>query len=200
VTGKPRRGQPRTVTRPSILIFAEGKRTEPVYLTHWYRRYRDRVLIKIDDFHGTPMTLVQRAAEQRRLDLREERRGRGTAFSEYWCMFDVDEHPHLPEALELAAREHISVAVTNPCIELWFLLHFRDQYAAVERGQVQRWARELLGCEKVLSPSALDKLAAGYEDAKRRAQSLDCKHERDCSPPGSNPSSSAWRLIDSIRP
>lgn len=46
--------------------------------------------------------------------------------------------------------------------------------------------------------AALTALASQYEDARRRAQALDRKHELDGSSPRSNPSSEAWRLIDKI--
>ena len=41
-------------------------------------------------------------------------------------------------------------------------------------------------------------ICSGYEDAKLRARKLDARH-LGISPPGSNPSSGVWRVIDSIR-
>jgi hypothetical protein len=114
-------------------------------------------------------------------------------------VFDIDEHPHVRRALELASSPGISVAVSNPCIELWFLLHFQDQNAAIDRADAQRMSSDLLGCTKVPTTTALADLAGRYEDGRRRAKLLDQKHELDGSPPGSNPSSATWRLIDRIR-
>jgi hypothetical protein len=129
----------------------------------------------------------------------EERRGRGAAYSNYWCVFDIDEHPNIPRALELAAAHGISVAVSNPCIELWFLLHFQDQRAALDRAEAQRKSCDLLGYGKVPTTKALAELVSRYEDARLRAKALNSKHELDGSPSGSNPSSGAWQLIDQIR-
>jgi hypothetical protein len=50
-----------------------------------------------------------------------------------------------------------------------------------------------------LSGAAVDTLVDRYEMAKARAIRLDAKHEADGSPPGSNPSSGMWRLVDMIR-
>jgi RloB-like protein len=197
--GEPRRRVSDTAKRRSILVFTEGKKTEPVYLTHWSRAYRERTLVTIDDFHGAPLSLVQEAAARRAADLKAARRGHGDAYSEYWCMFDIDEHPNVARALELAVSSGVSVSVTNPCVELWFLLHFQDQNAAIHRHDAQRKASDYLNCGKTPTSAALAALTSQYEDARRRAQDLDRRHELDGSPPRSNPSSEAWRLIETIR-
>jgi len=197
--GEPRRPASRTGGRRSILVFTEGQRTEPIYLTHWHRLHRENVIVTIDGFHASPMQLVEEAVAKRAIDLREAKRGRGASYDEYWCVFDVDEHPHLERALGLAGRSGISVALSNPCIELWFLLHFEDQRGEIHRHDAQRRSFEFLGCRKVLTPAALTELADRYEDARRRAQALDEEHDRNGSPPRSNPSTGAWQLIDKIR-
>jgi hypothetical protein len=197
--GEPKRKASDAAKRRSILIFTDGQKTEPIYLTHWSRVYREHVLVTIDDFHGTPLALVRTAAARRDADLREARRGHGDAYSDYWCVFDIDEHPHVREALELATSNGIHVAVSNPCIELWFLLHFQDQHAAIHRHDAQRRSTEYLNCGKTPTSAALASLASQYEDARRRAQALDRKHDLDGSPARSNPSSEAWRLVEGIR-
>ncbi|MGW3348329.1 RloB family protein [Nonomuraea rubra] len=121
------------------------------------------------------------------------------AFNEYWCMFDVDEFPNLPETYQLAAQHDIKIAVSNPCVELWFLLHFQDQTAALERGPAQTLAKRYLSCGKSLTPDALDQLVQHHGVAMERAEKLDNKHEGDGSPACSNPSSSVWRLVERIR-
>ena len=89
----------------------------------------------------------------------------------------------------------------EPCLELWFVWHFQDQSAHIERDVVQRRSKTLLGCDKALDSSALAMLAdaSSYAAAKERALLLDRKHAGDFSPPRSNPSSDAYRLIDRIR-
>ena len=73
--------------RRSILVFTEGKKTEPVYIAHWNRAHRENVIVTIDAFHGAPLSLVQEAAGRRTADLKAARRGRGDTYSEYWCVF-----------------------------------------------------------------------------------------------------------------
>jgi hypothetical protein len=75
---------------------------------------------------------------------REARRRRddNLRFDRVWCVFDIDEHPLVPEAKQQAQANAISLAVSNPCLELWFLLHFQDRNAHIERQNVQRLCRE----------------------------------------------------------
>ena len=114
-------------------------------------------------------------------------------------MFDRDEHPNFAQAIDLAEKHGINLAISNPCLELWFILHFEDRTSYLERYVAQRRAEELLGSAKVLTESALTTLADGYDEARRRAIKLDEKHAGDGSPPRSNPSSEVWRLIDMLR-
>ena len=94
--GRPKRRVPSErsdANRDQLLVFVEGLRTEVQYINFWYRMNRAQVLVDIDDRHGTPMTLVKAAIDAKRTEQREERRNRGKAHDEYWCVFDRDEHP-----------------------------------------------------------------------------------------------------------
>ncbi len=177
----------------------EGQRTEDGYLLPLRRELRDQVLLTVDNDGGSPLTLVKRAVELKRETEREASRGRGRAYDELWCVFDRDEHPNIPEALELAAAKGIRVALSNPCIELWFILHFADQTAEIHRHAAQERAEQLLGCGKTLTRSATDTLYERHDDARTRAKALDAKHDGDGSPPRSNPSSDVWKLVDRAR-
>lgn len=196
--GRPRR-RTRRAQRHEILVFTEGEKTEELYLLPWRRAFQSSVLVTIDGYHGPPAELVKRAVQRKKSDQRDERRGRGRAYDEIWCMFDVDVHANLAPALDQAHANSLGVAMSNPCIELWFILHFADQSAHVDRFIAQKACSELLHCGKVLDDTAQQLLFTRFEDARARARSLDEKHRGDGSPPGSNPSSSVWKLIDSIR-
>jgi hypothetical protein len=202
MTRKPRKeagGSSSQASRIQLRVFAEGKKTEDIYLTNWSRFYRDRVIVSIAKHeHTTPFELTETAVAERRNDLREARRGRGSAFHQYWCIFDVDEHPKIPEALELAASNTINIAISSPCIELWFLIHFENQTAYLHRRDAQRRSEQLLGCSKSLSPAALDLLVEKFDIAKTRARSLQVKHNGDRTPQPWNPYSNVWALVDEI--
>jgi len=67
-------------------VFVEGKRTEDAYFKFWWRRNRDKIIVNVDGHPGNPMALVERAAAQKNREAREERRGRGKAHDEVWCV------------------------------------------------------------------------------------------------------------------
>ena len=74
-----------------------------------------------------------RAAKRRREEA-EAAAGReqddNLRFEAVWCVFDVDQHPHLTTAVEEARTAGIDVAVSSPSFELWLLLHFRESPGA----------------------------------------------------------------------
>lgn len=185
--------------RRELRIFTEGRKTEVQYLRYWQRLNRSSVSLLIDDFHGGPLQLVQHAVLQLDQDRRDERRGRGRAPSETWCMFDMDEHPNVVQALDLARQNAVNVVVSNPCVEAWFLLHFVDQTAWIHRHEAQHAVARFISAGKALSPDDLDALASHYGEARERAMSLAGRHVGNGNSPGENPSSDVWKLVDSIR-
>lgn len=184
--------------RRELLVFVEGKVTEEEYLNFYRRRHRRTVNVEIPEFRGGPLQLVEHAIDAKRRNEREARRGRGRAHDEVWCVFDVDKHPDLNQAISLARDHGIKLAISSPCLELWFLLHFEKQTAHLDHTQVQSSAKRHLKCGKSLSQPALAALDERYDTARDRAQKLDTKHRGDESGPHANPSSGIWKLVDSI--
>jgi hypothetical protein len=184
--------------RKSFLVLVEGEVTEETYLLFWKRRLREKALVDIPDFHGTPMSLVEKAVAIKHAEEKDDRRGRGRTHDEYWCVFDVDAHPYLREAIDLAQTHDIKTATSNPCIELWFLLHFREQTAYIERHEAARLVKAETGAGKGLPPDALDALGENFDIARERAIRLEEKHRGDGTPAPGNPSSGMWSLVDSM--
>lgn len=193
-----RRSVTNVALRREILVFSEGERTEEDYLLFWSRRHRD-VLVHLDDFRGPPRQLIDRAVSTKKRSEKEARRGRGRAYDEVWCIFDVDDHPDIHEVRTIARDHGVQLAITNPCLELWFVLHFEPRTAYTDRKAAQRASLVLLGCGKALTDQALARLEARHSIARTHAKTLDEKHSGDGSPAGSNPSSGVWALVDQIR-
>ncbi len=193
------RRQPHREPRRRILILCEGEVTEPGYFRALIREFRNPLVdIEIDDHGGAPKTLVERAAERKRLSDRAARNQRDDflRYDEIWCVFDVDEHANLPDARQQARAHGIELAVSNPCFELWALLHFQDQTAYLDRRNARsRLKRHLPEYDKDLPFS---RLRAAYEEAVRRSQELDRRCE-ELGAPGDNPSTGVYRLAERIR-
>lgn len=193
----PRRHPIRRKTRRIFRVLTEGEITEPHYLTRWARLNRHNVVLDISDSGMTPDALVRRAQEHARAG--RPRRG-DPDFDEIWCVFDVDQHPHLQQAVNNAGQSAIEVAVSNPCIELWLVLHVENQTAWISRHDVQRRSRDLgLTRGKSIPEAAWSTLSDAFEAAKARAEALDERHEGNGSPPRTNPSTGMWRLVDRLR-
>lgn len=207
-SGPPTRNiRARTAPRKlQILVFCEGEKTERQYLNRWRQEYREFVEIEFDDDQGepkghTPFEMVRRAANRKRRDQKQAKRGQGPAFDLYCCVFDRDEHLKIPEALRTAADNDILVVFSNPCVELWFLLHYGPRTAEIHRRAAQHLWRQQSGCEKNLTPGVLDELLLprNYETAKANAQALAKRHAGNgVAIPENNPSSSMWQLLDRV--
>lgn len=180
--------------RSVIRIHTEGRITEPEYLGLMSGR---GVSLDFGTTGATPMALVQQARQEARKNRRAHADDR---FDEIWCVFDCDEHPHLGQALQEARDSGIHTAFSNPCFELWLVLHVENQTAYIHRHAIQDRCEELcLTDGKALVEEAISKLTEGYSKAKERAQSLRMGHKASGSPAGANPSSGVWRLVDRLQ-
>lgn len=190
--GRAAKRAPRYILR----VLTEGERTEPDYLFVWVRRNAG-VHLDIADRGMTPDALVRRAKEHLK---GQPRRRAARDFDEIWCVFDTDEHENLPQAIEEARRSGVKVAVSNPCFELWLVLHRREQTAYIDRRDVQRLSNELgLSDDKRIPNAARNTLVEAFPTAKERAQALDRRHAGNDSPARENPSTDVWRLVDQLR-
>lgn len=193
------RRAPTRAPLPLLLVVCEGEVTEPQYVRGFAKAQgANTVRLHVAAPGGDPRALVERAAE-----LRDDAAGRAAregdenlAYDEVWCVFDVDDHARLQAARELAQRTGIGLAVSNPCFELWLLLHFRDQGAHL----TCKRAAELLGkhIRDYGKHVRYEELSMGYEDAVERATSLE-RRLLEAGTEGGNPSSGVHRLTERIR-
>jgi RloB-like protein len=189
-------------TRRIIRVHTEGTRTEPEYLTRLLD-LRDRpVVLQIDPRHGVPSTLVANAIATKELNAKDARRGRDELIDEHWCIFDFDEHPNVNESIASAIANGVGVASSNPCFELWLVLHYVDLRRHEHRHTVQNLAlQQLPGLAR--DPKGITKaqaaiLAERYATAKDRASALDLMHSANQSIPRSNPSTDVWRIAERL--
>jgi RloB-like protein len=184
----------------SIYVFSEGENPETQYIQAWARRYRTQVTVIIDQRFGlAPKTMAQTAVDYKRQAQRDDQRGRGRPPDEIWCVFDVDDHPALHEAVQQASDNGIRVALSAPCIELFMILHVYDQRSHISTNEATHKAKALLGCGKKLTSTVTDQLVSSYDIARQRAISLDQTHADNDVPFPANPASGMYGLIDSIR-
>ena len=171
------------------LIVCEGEVTERHYFDDL--RILERIPIEIRFIAGaTPKTLVEWAVREKRAC-----GGKDKIYEEIWVVFDVDTHPFLAEARQQANDNSIKIAISNPCFELWALLHFQDQSAYIKCAEVRDLCKKHMNrYDKELPCSQLLPL---YEEALRRAQALQKAHEANGTV-GANPSTGVFDLVRSM--
>jgi hypothetical protein len=184
---------------PLILVVCEGKVTEPEYVEEFRLAHgATTVRVHVHAPGGDPKALVEAAIAKRdEAAQRVKREGDpNLAYDEVWCVFDVDEHARLEEARVLAGKGGIDLAISNPCFELWLLLHRTEHTAQAERKRISTLLRKHLpGYDKHVR---FGDVASGYDDAVRRAEALDRRHAKDGAD-GRNPSTGVYRLTELIR-
>ena len=194
-----RRRGPTRDPRPLILVVCEGRKTEPQYIQAFCRAFANNLVrVHVADGVGVPKTIVERAVARKR-DAMEEADRKGDSYLAYdsvWCVFDVDDHPRIPDAVQQARDNDINLAVSNPCFELWLLLHFKDQSAHLgRRAAIGNLREHWKGYEKHID---FPLLAPSYPLAVERARALD-ERRRSAGDPGGNPSTGVYRLTEEIR-
>ena len=184
--------------RPLVLVCCEGGVTEPSYFNGLKREGHNRLLdIEVRPAGPNPKTLVDYAVEKKQEAERKARREKddNLKYDEVWCVFDVDLHEHIPEAKQKAGANKVELAISNPCFELWLLLHFQDQRAHTERHHVQSACRgHMPGYDKEVP---FELVFPHYREAVERAAELEHWQEtRGCA--GENPSTGVHRLTERI--
>ncbi|MFF7022591.1 RloB domain-containing protein [Streptomyces klenkii] len=172
--------------RDRLLVVCGAKATEKDYLLGLVDHVANpAVTVRIRTKSCSPAQLITYAAG--------ERDRIGDDFDQVWCVFDVD-HFEVACAIDRARREGIRVAVSNPCFELWLILHFSGHTAPV------RTYRELLPYLKRHVPAyekaRLDfrDFEHGWGEAGRRARRLATEGREHVT----NPSTGVWALVSRI--
>lgn len=193
------RREPFKDSRPTILIVCEGRVTEPEYLRDFYSDLKNpRVKIHFGNGEAVPLTIVRTARDLRRDAEEQARRERddNLAYDEVWCVFDIDDHPRIPEAQQMARDNDLRLAISNPCFELWLLLHFREPPGAKHRHDLQSMLTEHLPDYKKRVNFSL--VSQGYDAAVKRAKRLENAAD-SADESGRNPTTGVWRLTEGIR-
>ena len=179
-------------------MVTERESTEPKYLRVFYRILEsEQVRLDIIGLGGDPKAVVQRA-------VKESKKVKGDPNAKddtFWAMFDRDDHPRFDAAKDMAHANRIYLAVSNPCFELWGILHYQDQDASLDRAGCQKKLEILCSGYKRASAKVFDDpevIEKRYEFAVERAEKLLLRREEEDRPEG-NPSTSVHRLTERIR-
>ncbi|WP_438035311.1 RloB family protein [Sorangium sp. So ce204] len=183
-------------------LFVEGAKTEPAYfyaLEECNLVPRHRVKLHVyppDKNANAPRYLIGKAEEVAKLTIMG-------ADDEMWLVFDVDcrsgstRVTQVIQSSEDATRRGWNVAVSNPCFELWLLLHFSDDLTTVtESGDsVEAAIRSILGGYDKCRTPVRCLSAEALKQAVARARTGDVEPS---SPIPILPGTRVYRLIESV--
>lgn len=160
------RRQPRREPRIKITIFCEGELTEPDYLRRFASAHGMKLNIAKDK--GKPGDLVREAIAAKRASRSEDFSGPHAI----WAIFDCDDHPRVSETRRLAKDNGVQVAYSEPCFEVWALLHFVDGMGPMNSARAIDRLCEYIPSYKRVKRLDVDALRPGYEAAVRSAYRL----------------------------
>lgn len=185
--------------KKKIYIYSEGKNTEPRYFKAYERLIgSSTVEVVCEKERGVPKTMLELArAKLKEIKSPAYRRSGGDRDA-VWLVFDQDDHEDVPGVIKKCREAGIGVAYSNPCFEVWLILHCQDYDRDEHRKKVQSVCEAVcVGYSKVAGkvPDYND-LLSGVSDAERRAEILVERREADG---GAAPVTSVHELTAAIR-
>jgi hypothetical protein len=168
--------------RRTVLVVTNGYRTEVDYFEALKQEpwvTAAKVTVKFQP--GAPDAVVNRSAQ-----IRDQ-----NAYDEAWSVCDVDEFD-VTAARASADHQEVELALSVPSFEVWLILHVAEGCPGFNNAaQVGVYLKKFVG-DWDKTKLNFDQFRAGVFDAAVRAQRLG-------DPPDANPSTTVWRLINSLR-
>ena len=191
-----REGRSRMVQMTRHLVVSEGKETEP--------RYFEGVRAALGAANGRKVAIVVKGTGKHTLDLLdfavEYCRYAPETFDHVWLVFDKDDFPAADfDAMERKCAElsdgsrAFHALWSNPCFELWLLLHLRYTTASMKD----------LGVEYRKNLGGLFGMVDGQRaEALHRVQRLEAHHGElgNAKPSVQNPATKVGEIFDVIGP
>lgn len=205
-----REGRSRMVQMTRHLVVSEGKETEP--------RYFEGVRSALGAANGRKVAIVVKGTGKHTLDLLdfavEHCRYAPETFDHVWLVFDKDDFPAADfDAMERKCAELSDGSRTfhalwsNPCFELWPLLHLRYTTASMTAAECQRALAQAmskdLGVEYRKNLGGLFGMVDGQRaEALHRVQRLEARHGElgNAKPSAQNPATKVGEIFDVIGP
>lgn len=162
-----------------------------------------QIEVQVEAAAGVPHSIAEKAVAHAKSAGLAPRNRRVNSFEEsdqVWAIFDRDEHPRFDEAVALCEQGGVRVARSNPCFELWLILHVQDHDRYEERDTIQRLL-ERIRPDYVRDGGKVpdcDDLVTRVEQAERRAEAQ-LARRKDSGNPFGNPSTTVGHLTCQIR-
>ncbi|MCG7844309.1 MAG: RloB family protein [Methanomassiliicoccales archaeon] len=189
-------GRRRSGTRETyrhLVIFCEGERTEVTYFKNYRRMRSSGVLIEVrSDRKNDPLGLVK-CALKRINDPKDPLNIDGG--DSIWCVFDADDHEQrkLEEAIKLSGG-NVRLALSVPCFELWFILHYRIPTARMTSNDALCALKDILP-DYTKDLDVFERLEESREKAIMNSMKLEGTHDNEFPNVENNPSTMVYHLV-----
>ena len=204
IQGEEREVSFRKLFPPFILIVSEGYRTEPNYINGVV----ERINAKYTHLLKTDRITVIGSGRNTRGMLKWVRRyveNSPICYSRIWLVYDKDDFPSDDfDNTQFSIDGHKEVlrkyyaAWSNPCIELWFVLHFQDVYSNIGREQYLEILKKYFPYDKtMLDIYNVLMLKGNYITAITRAKKL-YRENMNSSPSKMVPATRMHELMDEL--
>ena len=208
-----RRGSRPRRTKPVILIVTEGEKSEPKYFEH-FRTRQNNVEVRVvpNSKNGSKtdyLNLIRKASRICKDDDLSSKSG-----DSVWIIADGDvnyqaadavkkKNEALTQARATTEKEAYSLLISNPCFELWYLLHLRYTTAHLPDYDAVKKALEQVGIKDYEKHNDLyEQLASERIEAIKRAKRLEAHQVENgfTLPLGldANPFTEVYRLVEKL--
>ncbi|WP_302889256.1 RloB family protein [uncultured Acidaminococcus sp.] len=184
-----------------IFIGAEGKnKTETKYFNS-FNRLQDTYIVKFAcNNHTDPKGMVTSIHKEAGIEGITGRNG-----DEVYVLLDADSEQYkeeqIKEAISIGKNKNVNVIISNPCFELWFLLHFEytTKYFSSNRELIKELKRYIKNYEKNLDVFTM--LEDKQMDALKNAKKLHSVHAETRKQLGhvQNPETDIDILVDKLK-
>ena len=160
------------------LIVTEGTKTEPTYFGNIKRKYQIPLEIRHSHNSTAPDQIVQYAITLKDTTLKQHK------FKHVFVVFDRDDHKSYSQACKLCEEKKFTAITSNPCFELWLLLHFEQVSSPIEKAEEakQRLQKYIPGYIDKTPNDLFDLTENSLEDACKLSRKLTEEGNHDTNP------------------
>ncbi|MBM9578897.1 RloB domain-containing protein [Leptospira sp. 201903070] len=177
-----------------IIIACEGQKTEKQYFNSeiFHSSRLQVIVLETKDGNSAPKHILERLRKYKDSYKLE-------ANDQLWLMIDVDRWPNeqisevCGEALKI---KNTSLAVSNPCFEVWLYLHFEAIKQTVNSKDIESMLKAKMGGSYNKSNLEIEHFKGSIIDAVGRSKELD-KDKVSARWPG-NPGTHVYKVIEEI--
>lgn len=198
----------RKIAPENYLIMCEGKETEPNYFNGLKQlinsKYGDKVDVLIPGISvkGTGKNTVDLVNYTERFVNQA-----GKKYGKVWIVFDKDDYKDVQfnQAIKRATDASYNVAWSNPCFELWLLLHLKSAINYIEKDKIlneldKEFKRNNLGNYHKNDKDVFNKVTKNGNLNKAITNSKKLVERfKDKKPSESNPMTNVYKIVEDLK-